>query len=67
MSPFTDFEKWLMGNGFSERDVKEIGFARLYVRDFAHGTDGHNRLLIISRLADVLENRTQHEQGESSD
>ena len=37
----------------SEREQKEIAFARLYAESFGHGTDGHTRLLLIARL-DVL-------------
>lgn len=39
---------------FTKRQRKEIAFARLYARDFGHGTSGHNALIIISRLADML-------------
>lgn len=33
------------------REFDEIKFATLYDRDFGHGTDGHNRLLLIAKLA----------------
>lgn len=39
---------------FNEREQKEIDFARLYAKNFSHGTDGHNRLLLIAKLADEL-------------
>lgn len=53
--PQESFEKYLLGKGFTERDLKEIAFSRLYVQDFNHGTVGHNDMLIIARLADLLE------------
>lgn len=34
------------------RQLKEIEFALLYSGKFNHGTDGHNRLNIISLFAD---------------
>jgi len=38
-----------------ERQQKEVELARLYARDFAHGTDGHSRLMLIERLAGMLD------------
>lgn len=38
-----------------ERQRQEVEFARLYVRDFDHGTTGHNRLALIDKLADMLD------------
>jgi hypothetical protein len=38
-----------------ERQQKELKLARLYAKDFAHGTDGHHRLLLIAKLADLLD------------
>jgi hypothetical protein len=32
-----------------------LKLARLYAKDFAHGTDGHHRLLLIAKLADLLD------------
>lgn len=40
---------------FTERELKEIEFSRIYARDFAHGTDGHNSKTIISKLVVLLE------------
>jgi hypothetical protein len=40
---------------FDERQQKEIAFAELYERDFHHGTTGHNQLLLIARLALLLD------------
>lgn len=42
-----------------ERQVKEVQFARLYATDFHHGTDGHNRLILINFLSDALD-RVEH-------
>jgi hypothetical protein len=39
----------------TEREHNELRFARLYAEQFAHGTDGHNRLLLIAKLADMLD------------
>ena len=38
-----------------ERQHKEIAFAEVYTRDFHHGTTGHNALLLIARLALLLD------------
>lgn len=38
-----------------ERQLMELHFARLYVAEFHHGTDGHNRLLLIDLLAKILD------------
>lgn len=40
---------------FDYRELQEIEFARTYVRDFGHGTDGHIRLTIMARMADLLD------------
>lgn len=44
---------WFMQ--FDARQQKEIDFARLYARQYAHGTDGHNAKMIIAKLADLLD------------
>lgn len=38
-----------------EREDKEIDFSLLYSRDFAHGTAGHNRLMLVAKLARLLD------------
>ena len=38
-----------------ERQQKELALARTYARDFHHGTDGHSRLMLIARLAELLD------------
>jgi hypothetical protein len=39
---------------FTKRELQEIEFARIYASSFDHGTDGHHRLKIIAKLADML-------------
>jgi hypothetical protein len=36
------------------RQQQELDFARLYATSYAHGTDGHGRLMLIARLAHLL-------------
>lgn len=38
-----------------QRQQKEIAFAELYARDYNHGTTGHNALLLINRLTELLD------------
>jgi hypothetical protein len=41
------------------RQQKEVSFAKIYdTDDYRHGTDGHNRLVIISKLATLLDAAT---------
>lgn len=37
-----------------DRQRKEVEFAHIYAKDFKHGTDGHNRLLLIDALVNML-------------
>lgn len=39
----------------TERELKEIDFATVYAEQFAHGTTGHNQLMIIAKLAGLLD------------
>lgn len=41
-------------NLLTEREIREVEFARIYSTEFGHGTDGHNRLNLITKLADIL-------------
>jgi len=43
-----------INENFDERERKELGFATMYYREFNHGTDGHNRLLLIAKLFHML-------------
>lgn len=40
---------------FSERQLKEIDFCRVYSKDFNHGTDGHNIRLVVAQMAELLD------------
>lgn len=37
-----------------DRQRKELDFAAMYANGFSHGTDGHNRLLLIAKLRELL-------------
>jgi hypothetical protein len=39
----------------NERELKEVNFCREYARNYSHGTDGHSRMIVISKLADLLD------------
>lgn len=39
----------------NERQIKEVDFALVYDNSFNHGTAGHNRLLLIAKLAELLD------------
>lgn len=38
----------------TEREQKEVDFAGLYATEYNHGTAGHNRLILIFKLAEIL-------------
>lgn len=40
---------------FTERELKEIELAQVYVAVFNHGTDGHNAKTIIAKFVDLME------------
>lgn len=42
-------------NILDERDEKEVDFARDYSKNYAHGTAGHNRLMLIAKLSNLLD------------
>ena len=42
-------------SGFDERELKEIEFCRVYAKDFCHGALGHNVMLIVAKLANILD------------
>ncbi|MGB1286095.1 MAG: hypothetical protein ACPG7F_06145 [Aggregatilineales bacterium] len=42
----------------TEREQKEVEFALLYAANFQHGTAGHNRLMLIAKLANLLNQQT---------
>lgn len=41
-----------------ERQRKEVAFSELYAAEFNHGTTGHNQLMLIARLAELLDAAT---------
>jgi len=43
---------WL--DNFDDRQQKEIGLAHEYVNNYNHGTTGHNALVIIAKMANLL-------------
>jgi hypothetical protein len=45
---------------FTQRKLDEMEFANIYT-GFSHGTDGHNRLLLIAKLYKMIEERLEHE------
>lgn len=38
-----------------ERQLIEVAFARTYADCYAHGTTGHTQLMLIAKLADLLD------------
>ena len=36
---------------FTEREINEIKLCVMYAEEFSHGTDGHNRMRLIAKLA----------------
>lgn len=40
---------------FDDRQRKQIEFSRLYAREFSHGATGHNDMLIIAKMAELLD------------
>jgi hypothetical protein len=38
-----------------DRQRKELQLARYYAQNLSHGTDGHHRLLLIAKLAEMLD------------
>lgn len=47
--PDTEWQKLL-----SEREILEIHLAIVYASHFHHGTTGHNQLMIIAKLAEMI-------------
>lgn len=47
------FQNWR--NMLDQRQEKELGFAALYAQQFNHGTTGHNQLLLIARLGNIID------------
>jgi hypothetical protein len=39
----------------SDQQRKEIAWSRLYAESYGHFTDGHSRLMLVSLLAELLD------------
>jgi hypothetical protein len=55
---------------FDNRELKEIGFAQEYVRNFNHGTSGHMAYTVIAKLVQKLnemENYIEHRKHDEDD
>lgn len=51
---------------FDERQQREIKFCGVYnTPDFQHGTNGHNERIIISKLANLLDELAEWDQIET--
>lgn len=46
---------WRYAFKFNDRQMKEIEFATVYVRDFNHGATGHNTFNVIASLVKLLD------------
>lgn len=44
-----------------ERQLKELKLAIIYAEDFHHGTTGHNQLMLIAKLAEILDRQPDSE------
>lgn len=38
-----------------QRQRDEVALARFYAQSTKHGTDGHNRLMLLAAMADMLD------------
>jgi hypothetical protein len=38
-----------------DRQRKELALARIYAQQFHHGTTGHNQLMLIALMADMMD------------
>jgi hypothetical protein len=44
----------LIEQGLTAREIEEVRLANVYAHEFLHGTDGHSRLVLISKLFAAL-------------
>jgi hypothetical protein len=56
----------LDGPSSDYRQLQEIAWARLYAKHFGHGAAGHNSLLVIAKMADLLDRYEEKFGGLSS-
>jgi hypothetical protein len=52
-SPGETRAKWMAE--LDTRQINEVYLAKMYAKTFAHGTDGHGRLMLIAKLAELLD------------
>lgn len=43
-----------------ERQIKELDLSVLYASDFHHGTTGHNQLMLIAKLSEILDTMSEY-------
>jgi hypothetical protein len=43
-----------------EQQRKEVLFAQDYAASYAHGTDGHSRLMLIAKMAELLDKQEEN-------
>jgi hypothetical protein len=41
----------------TDRERKEVSFCKIYAKHFAHGSTGHNSMLLVAKLAEHLDQR----------
>lgn len=51
--PVTPTPQWM--DEFAEREQKSIDHARLYAAQYGHGDPGHMHLMVIAKLAELLD------------
>ncbi len=54
---FFEMRSQVIFDEYTDRELKEIILALVYADDFQHGTDGHNRLILIAKLYRSLRER----------
>ncbi len=57
-----EFENWIelpiapvWRDNLDARELRELELAETYAKKFAHGTDGHNRLILLAKLVQLLD------------
>ncbi len=56
----SEYAQWML-DLLDDRERREIVFAHRYAAEFHHGTDGHGRLMLLSKLAAMLDKLEAHE------
>lgn len=52
---------------FDERQQQQIRFSRLYAREFHHGANGHNDMMIIAKMAELMDEMERQIKGLEED